>query len=127
MPGYDYVCNQCHKRVVIYQSYEEYGRKEVQCPHCGSKQLTRRIGRVRIARSDDDHFESMADPSRWGDVDQDDPRSLARFMRKMGSELGEEMPPEFDEVVDRLDSGESPEEIEKNMPDLDGVDGTDLT
>jgi hypothetical protein len=80
---------------------------------------------VRFARSEDDHFESMADPSRWGDVDQDDPRSLARFMRKMGRELGEELPPEYDEVVDRLDAGESPEEIEKNIPDLGGA-GDDL-
>ena len=126
MPAYDYVCNECQKRIVIYQSYEEYGRKGIQCPHCGSKKLTRKIGRVRIARSDDDRIESMADPSQWGDVDQDDPRSLARFMRKMGSELGEELPPEFDEVVDRLDAGDSPEEIEKNMPDLGGMDESDL-
>jgi hypothetical protein len=41
----------------------------------------------------------------------------------MGSELGEDMPAEFDEVVDRLESGEDPEQIEKDMPDLgDGDD-----
>jgi hypothetical protein len=34
--------------------------------------------------------------------------------------LGEEVPPEFDEVVGRLESGESPEEIEESMPDLGG-------
>ena len=45
---------------------------------------------------------------------------MARMMRKMGQELGEEMPPEFDEVVDRLEAGESPDEIEKTMPDLGG-------
>ncbi len=43
---------------------------------------------------------------------------MARVMRKMGDELGEEMPPEFDEVVDRLESGQSPEEIEESMPEL---------
>ena len=42
-------------------------------------------------------------------------------MRKMGNELGEEMPPEFDEVVDRLEKGQSPEEIESALPDL-GLD-----
>jgi hypothetical protein len=47
-------------------------------------------------------------------------------MRKMGSELGEELPPEYDEVVDRLDAGESPEEIEKSMPDLGAADGSNL-
>ena len=41
---------------------------------------------------------------------------------KMGKEMGEEMPPEFDEVVDRLESGQSPEDIESTMPDLGGGD-----
>jgi len=44
------------------------------------------------------------------------------MMRKMGKEMGEEMPPEFDEVVDRLESGQSPEDIEKSIPDLGGTD-----
>jgi len=28
------------------------------------------------------------------------------------------MPPEFDEVVDRLEKGQSPEDIERDLPDL---------
>jgi hypothetical protein len=73
---------------------------------------------VRIARSEESRLDSLADPSDWGDVDEEDPRSLGRMMRKMGSELGEDVPPEFDEVVGRLESGERPEEIEESMPDL---------
>ena len=65
----------------------------------------------------------MADPGAWGDFDESDPRSMAKMMRKMGNEMGEEMPPEFDEAVDRLESGESPDEIEKSMPDLGMSDG----
>ena len=30
------------------------------------------------------------------------------------------MGPEFDEVIDRLEAGQSPEEIESAMPDLGG-------
>jgi hypothetical protein len=37
--------------------------------------------------------------------------------------MGEDLPPEFDEVVDRLESGQSPEEIEKSIPDLGGDAG----
>jgi hypothetical protein len=40
------------------------------------------------------------------------------MMRKMGNEIGEQMPPEFGEVVGRLEKGQSPEEIEQDMPDL---------
>lgn len=124
MPTYDYRCHSCGQRVSIYQTYEEYGTVEVVCPECGSADLKREIGRVRIARSEDSRMESLADPSAWGDFDENDPESMARMMRKMGDELGEEMPEEFDEVVGRLEAGESPEDIERNMPDL-GADAED--
>jgi hypothetical protein len=51
---------------------------------------------------------------------ENDPRALGRMMRKMSNEMGEEVGPEFDEVVDRLESGQSPEDIEKAIPDLEG-------
>ena len=43
--------------------------------------------------------------------------------RKMGREMGEEMPAEFNEVVDRLEKGQSPEDIEKDLPELSQMDG----
>jgi len=39
MPGYEYGCRDCRKRVMIYQSYEDYGRAHVSCPECGSENL----------------------------------------------------------------------------------------
>jgi hypothetical protein len=51
---------------------------------------------------------------------ENDPRALGRMMRKMSNEMGEEVGPEFNEVVDRLESGQSPEDIEKAIPDLEG-------
>ena len=125
MPTYEYRCLDCRKRAAIYQSYADYGRVPVACPHCGSARLERRIGRVRVARSEESRLDAVSDPGDWGDVDENDPRSVARMMRRMGSEMGEEMPAEFDEVVDRLEAGESPEEIEKDIPDLGGGDGID--
>lgn len=125
MPTYDYRCLDCRRRVSIYQRYEDYGRVPVTCPQCGGRQLERRIGRVRFARSEESRLESLSDPSEWGNIDEDDPRSVARMMRRMGREMGEDMPPEFEEVVDRLEAGESPEEIEKEIPDLGGGLGDD--
>jgi putative FmdB family regulatory protein len=122
MPKYDYRCRQCGRRSSIYQSYEDYGEIAVACPHCGSMNLQRLISRVRIAKSEDSRLDDISDPAAFGDLDENDPRSLARMMRKMGDELGEDMPQEFDEVVDRLEAGESPEEIEESMPDLGAGD-----
>jgi putative FmdB family regulatory protein len=125
MPIYEYRCQSCRKRVSIYQSYDDYEREPIHCPHCGGEKLVRLLTRVRIARSEESRLESMADFDSWGDIDESDPRSVARMMRKMGREMGEEMPPEFEEVVDRLEAGESPEEIERDLPDLGGNDPQD--
>jgi hypothetical protein len=46
------------------------------------------------------------------------------MMRKMSREMGEELGPEFDEVVDRLEKGQSPDEIEAALPDLGGEDAS---
>jgi putative FmdB family regulatory protein len=120
MPNYDYRCQSCSNRVSIYQSYADYGVKPVACPVCGSAKLTRIIGRVRIAKSEDRRLDDMSDPSFLGDVDENDPKSLARAMKRMGQEMGEDLPPEFDEITDRLEAGEDPESIEQSMPDLAG-------
>jgi hypothetical protein len=80
--------------------------------------MRRLVSRVAVVRSEDSRLESLADPSNFAGLDEEDPRSLGRFMRKMSQEMGEDLGPEFDEVVDRLESGQSPEDIEKAMPDL---------
>lgn len=59
----------------------------------------------------------MDDPA-LAQLDDSDPKSLGRFMRKMSGELGEPLGDDFNEVVDRLEKGQSPEKIEKEMPDL---------
>jgi putative FmdB family regulatory protein len=122
MPFYPYRCLDCKKRFDIFMSYSEYGTHPVACPHCQSQNVQRRINRVRIARSEESRLENLSD---FDDFDglEDDPRALGRMMRKMGKEMGEEVGPEFDEVIDRLEAGQSPEDIEAAMPDLGGGEG----
>jgi hypothetical protein len=67
----------------------------------------------------------MADPANLEGLDED-PRALGRMMREMSGELGEDMGPEFHEVVNRLEAGQSPEDIEKALPDIGGDAGPDL-
>jgi putative FmdB family regulatory protein len=122
MPIYQYKCLACKKRFEIFLSYKEYGEKSVQCPHCASDHVQRRIGRIRVAKSEESRMDALTDPSGLEGL-ENDPRALGRMMRKMGNEMGEEVPPEFDEVVDRLEAGQSPEDIEKAIPDLEGGAG----
>jgi putative FmdB family regulatory protein len=123
MPIYEYLCPVCHNRVSLHMTYAEYGVKPAVCPVCGSKDLKRLIGRVRVAKSEEQRLEAASDPSFLSGVDENDPKSVARAMKKMGTEMGEDLPPEFDEITSRLESGESPESIEKSMPELAGDAG----
>jgi putative FmdB family regulatory protein len=118
MPTYDYTCLDCRKRFDVFLTYQEYGVKPVICAHCGSSAIRRRAPRVRILKSDEARLAKLADPSMLANID-DNPQALGRMMRQMGGEMGEEMPPQFDEVVDRLEAGQSPEEISSAIPDLD--------
>ena len=125
MPTYDYDCMDCKKRFDIFMTYAEYGTKPVKCTFCGSANVRRRLNRVRIAKSEESRMETMADQFSGMEGLENDPRALAGMMRKMGKEAGEDLPPEFDEVVNRLDAGQSPEEIESAMPDLGAAMGGD--
>jgi putative FmdB family regulatory protein len=119
MPNYAYQCQDCQKRFTVFLTYQEYGKKGVQCPHCESKNVSRRLSRVRFTRSEESRLDSLADPAQLDGI-EDDPKAMGKLLRQMGSELGEDAGPEFDEVVGRLEAGQSPEEIEKDLPDLGG-------
>ncbi|MEW6181320.1 MAG: zinc ribbon domain-containing protein [Chloroflexota bacterium] len=125
MPAYEYRCLNCRKRFEVFMSYSEYGTRPVVCTHCGSSSVQRRIGRVRVARSDESRLESLADPDNLAGL-EDDPRTLGRMMRQMKSELGEDMGDVFDEVVDRLEKGQSPEDIERDLPELGSEEGSEF-
>ena len=121
MPIYEYRCNNCRRRVtVIWRSFSEVDSTPPRCTHCGGKDLTRLVSRVALLRSEESRLEDLADPSSLAGLDEEDPKSIARWMRKMSREMGEDLGSEFDEVVDRLEAGQSPEDIESAMPDLAG-------
>jgi len=122
MPTYTYRCDECQKYFEVFLTYADYGQRTVACPHCGSEDISRRIEKVRLAKSEDSRIEDLADPSQLEGI-EDDPKAMGRLMRRMGDEMGEEIGPEFDEVVSRLEKGQDPEQISREMPDLgDGPD-----
>jgi putative FmdB family regulatory protein len=125
MPTYDFICNNCQQRFDVFLTYAEYGRKAVICVHCKSTDVRRRMTRVRVAKSEESRMDSMADDFSGFEGLEDDPKAMGQMMRKMGREMGEDLPPEFDEVVDRLESGQRPEDIEKAIPDLGSDAGGD--
>jgi hypothetical protein len=63
--------------------------------------LTRIMSRFASIKSEEDRLESLADPSKWGGLDESDPKSIARFVKKLGSEMGEDINrEELDQIAD---------------------------
>ncbi len=100
MPIYEFRCEDCGKvSDFLVRSVSE--PLDPVCTYCKSRRMTRLISRVRVIRSEESRLESLADPSRWGGLDENDPASVARWMKKMGREMGEDVSDEeIDQMVD---------------------------
>jgi len=104
VPIYEYRCGACRKKVTVLTLRVSEAVDAV-CDKCGSRDLTRLMSRFAMLRSDDDRLDDLADSS-MGDVDENDPKSMAKWMRKMGKELGDDVGEDFDDVVDELEAGD---------------------
>ena len=119
MPIYEYHCNDCHRRVsIIARTYSSSGDDAAVCPLCGGHHLTRLVSRVAIMHSEESRLESLTDESLLSGLDENDPRTIGRWMRHMSREMGEDLGDDLSEVADRLEAGQTPEDIESSMPEL---------
>ena len=120
MPIYEYRCDKC-RRVSSVLTTRISAKVEAVCDHCGSKKMSRLMSRFAMPRSEESRLDSLADPSRLGDVDENDPKSLARMMKRMGTEMGDEFGgAEFDEAVEELESsGDLPGPNSEDSDDSD--------
>ena len=109
MPIYEFRCSECGKRFeLLFMGAREASR--VECTQCKSQNVERLISRVRVIKSEESRLESLADPSTFSGLDERDPRSIARWAKKMGREMGEDIGPEFDQVVEEaLEAQSKPE------------------
>ncbi|NOY78529.1 MAG: zinc ribbon domain-containing protein [Calditrichaeota bacterium] len=103
MPIYEYRCLDCGKRTnFLFLKRDE--KRELKCRWCGSSRMERVISRFATLQSEEDRLEKLSDPSAWSGLDENDPKSIAKFMKKMGSELGEEMDKEeLDQMIDEAE------------------------
>jgi len=90
MPIYEYLCQDCKTRNAIL-TLNPHRHDPVQCRHCGSSRMNRLLSRFAAPKSEEARLESLADPATLGGLDESDPKSVARLMKKMGQELGEDV------------------------------------
>jgi putative FmdB family regulatory protein len=102
MPIYEYDCKACGARVsIFFRSISVVA--DPRCDRCGSTDLERLMSRVTVLRSGD--YSSALDDDLG--LDENDPRAMAAWARRMRAEMGNEGGAEMDEMIDRLERGES--------------------
>jgi putative FmdB family regulatory protein len=106
MPIYEYRCNACGRTFAFLYGVSRDSRDPA-CPACQGKDLARLVSRIARVRSEEAMLEDLADPTKIGDVE--DPRSLARWAKNMGSALGDEAGEDFGAVVDEMMEAEGQE------------------
>lgn len=114
MPIYEYRCKDCGKRSSLLV-LSIANPPPLACKHCHGARLERLMSRFAAPKSEEARLEALADPSQFGDVDENDPQSMARFMKKMGREMGEDLGEDFDEALE----GAGDESTESGATDID--------
>lgn len=105
VPIYEYECQGCRRRVsLLVRSLSS--PFSPRCPRCGGVELSRLMSRFATVKSEDARLESLADPSQYSDLDENDPKSVARFMKKMGQEMGEDLGDDLDAAMEEASSEE---------------------
>jgi putative FmdB family regulatory protein len=104
MPLYEYRCLDCKKRSTILVMGLA-NQAPAACSHCASVRVERILSRFASPKSEAARLEALADPSNLAGLDENDPQSMARFMKTMGEEMGEDLGDDFPEVMESGETG----------------------
>jgi len=114
MPVYEYRCKNCRRKVsVLVKGFS--GAGGVTCNFCGGQDLTRLFSTFATVRTDQDVYGDILDDSALVNrMMHNDPTAMVEWSRRMGGTEGEKAP-EYQEMVERLERGESYESV---MPEM---------
>lgn len=115
MPVYEYRCNDCRRKVTAYiRGFSE--TPDVTCSECGSKNLSRLMSRVVVHKTYMDVYEEiLTDRELVDGMMRNDPRAMAKWSEKMEGAAGEDITPEYRDMMGRMESGEPWQKVMGDM------------
>ena len=143
MPIFEFLCPACN-RIYSFLSFSSTPSRKPVCPRCGALDLTRvpsafavstarktAAERPKEAGGEPDDAamsrmerEIMRMGSEMDESDAEDPRAMARMMRRLAEASGEPMTPTMNEMFRRLEAGEDPDALEEELgPQLEAEMG----
>ena len=137
MPIYEFYCDTCNV-IFNFLSSRINTTAKPDCPRCGKKEINRQISTfATIGKASEKNDDMMAgmDETKMEEafgslmqeaegMNEDDPRQMATLMRKFTEKTGMNLGDTMEEAISRMEKGEDPDVIEKEMGDQ--LDGDDL-
>lgn len=131
MPVYEFYCADCHT-IFNFLSRRVNTEKKPACPRCAKPELERQVSSFAVSRGmKDEPVEGVPDldeeklekaitglAGEMEGLDDNDPRQMARFMRRFTDATGMGLNSGMEEAIRRLEAGEEPDKIESEMGDL---------
>ena len=104
MPIYEYRCEDCqHLNSVLVYSWSQ--DKALVCARCAGTNLSRLMSRFSVRPSWGDSLNWAPSGETLRDVNEDDPRSLDRFMGRVKQEMGGQVTSDFEEMRREITQG----------------------
>ncbi len=112
MPIYEYRCNGCQRRISLFSRGFTGSTTSATCPQCGSQDLHRLFSTFSVRKSYMDTYEDiLSDRDLVTGLMHNDPRSLVDWNRRMTRHSDEELTPQYQEVMERMEAGEMPTDL----------------
>lgn len=111
MPIYEYVCESCDlmTSALVLKPADE---ASIECSHCGNTRLVRILSRFSIHKTEAQRLEAFDTNAPRDEAFYRDSRNVGLWSKKRAQELGADLGPEFDEVVERGRTGKILEDYE---------------
>ena len=131
MPIYEFYCPDCNTIFNFFSSRINADARP-DCPKCERKELNKQVSifaTIGKAKEDDNDPMAGLDETKMEQafeglmrdaegMNEDDPRQMANLMRKFTDKTGISMGEQMEEALSRLESGEDPDQLEKEMEGL---------
>ena len=112
MPIYEYYCNRCNREFSeLFLSSEEVPK--VRCKYCQSRSLTKLVSSFRVHQTDESRLANFDTTRPKGNAFYKDSRNIGLWAKKRMRELGVDLGPKMDEIVERGRTGKILEEYNK--------------
>lgn len=113
MPIYEYRCRHCGREFsVLWLKSDE--SKNVRCKFCQSRNIARIVSPFSYHQSEQSRLESFETSKPQSESFYRDSRNVGLWTKKRMKELGVDLGPKLDEIVERGRTGKILEEFDKS-------------